>query len=157
MRRDARTPFVARPVAAIPLVLVAYVLNVGCGGSDGGSGPPPSGTPSYSGTYQTDVSLGQSSCTNVTIQPMPTTVTHTAASGEVRFAHGGLTWAGTVAADSTFSTPAQAFDLGDGFSYRSSLAGRFTRTGFTAAVQLERTTKATSAVCSYVVNWTGRK
>src|SRR6185503_7696391 len=112
--------------------VVCFVMACGGGGSEPEDTPPPPPATTFAGTYATQVSLTQNSCGTVTVQSLPTTVTHNASSGAVTFVHGGTTYAGTVATDSSFTTTPRDVDVGDGFQYRITIGGRFGNRSFVA-------------------------
>ena len=136
-------------------VLFVAVLLTACGGGGGSDDitpPPPAG---FGGTYATQVTLVQNSCGSVTVQSLPTAVTHNATSGSLTLVHGGTTFAGTVAADSTFSTTPRDVDVGDGFQYRIAVAGRFGDRSFVADATVDRS--GGGASCRYVAHWVGSR
>src|SRR5262245_33913523 len=89
-------------------LVAAVVLLTACGGGgsepDDTAPPPPPSTQGFAGTYATQVTLVQNTCGSVTVQSLPTTVTHELSTGAVTFVHGGTTYSGTVATDSSFTT-----------------------------------------------------
>jgi hypothetical protein len=94
----------------------------------------------------------------VTVQDNATTVTHVVATGAVTFFHAGITYTGTVkAADSTFTTPARAVNVNDGFNYSIGLAGRFTANAFDADATVDRTTQQGGSPCQFIVHWAGTR
>jgi len=135
---------------------VAAALLAACGDgesdSDGITPPPPA---QFGGTYATQVTLVQNSCGSVTVRSLPTTVTHNATSGSLTLVHGGTTFAGTVAADSTFSTTTRDVDAGDGYLYRITIAGRFGNRSFVADATVDRSGAGTP--CQYVAHWVGSR
>ena len=135
-------------------VLFVAVLLAACGSdeSDETTPPPP---PGFAGTYATQVTLVQNSCGSVTVQSLPTTVTHNATSGALTLVHGGTTFVGTVAADSTFNTTPRDVDTGDGFQYRVAIAGRFGNRSFVADATVDRSGAGVS--CRYVAHWVGSR
>lgn len=138
-------------------VAVVVLAMLGCGGGgsgDGGTTPPPPQS-TFAGTYSTAVSLAQNSCGPVTVQSLPTTVTHDASSGAISLVHGGTTYNGTVAADSTFQTSPRDVDVGDGYQYRITIAGRFGNRSFVADATVDRS--GTGAPCRFVAHWVGTR
>ena len=85
------------------------------------------------------MTLASNTCGPVTVQSLPTTVTHTAGNPGVTLVHGGTTYPGTVAADSTFTTSAVNVDVGDGFQYSITVTGRFGNRSFVADATVDRT------------------
>lgn len=142
-------------------VIACCVVLLACGGGDddddGGSTPPPPPPPSgFAGTYATAVTLTSTTCGPVTVQSLPTTVTHNQSAGVVSLTHGGATYAGSVAADSTFTTTPLEQDVGDGFLYRVMLTGRFGARSFVADATVDRSGGSSSA-CRYVAHWAGTR
>ena len=138
---------------------VAFAL-VACGGGgdpdDGGTTPPPPPPASaFAGTYATAVTLVSNSCGSVTVQSLPTTVTHNAGSTAISMVHGGTTYSGTVAVDSTFTTSPVDVDVGDGYQYRITLAGRFGNRSFVADATVDRS--GGGASCRFVAHWVGTR
>jgi hypothetical protein len=138
-------------------VVIAAIAGCGAGGSgDGGTiNPPPPTQSAFAGTYNTAVTLAQNSCGSITVQSLPTTVTHTAGNAAVVLVHGGTTYPGTVAADSTFTTTPVDVDVGDGFQYRITLAGRFGNRSFVADATVDRS--GTGGSCRFVAHWVGSR
>jgi len=137
---------------------VGASLAIACGGgsdSDGTTVPPPPPAPGFAGTYATQVTLAQNSCGAITVQSLPTTVTHTVASGAITLVHGGTTYSGSVAVDSTFATTARDVDVGDGFQYRITIAGRFGNRSFVADATVDRS--GSGAACQFVAHWVGSR
>ena len=134
---------------------IAAIL-VGCGGSSDPSGtnqPPPS--TGFAGTYATQVTLAQNTCGAITVQSLPTVVTHNVASGAITLVHGGTTYSGLIAADSTFTTTPRDVDLGDGFQYRITVAGGFGNRSFVADATVDRSGGVGS--CRFVAHWVGSR
>ena len=136
------------------------VAITGCGGSgspdsDGTTTPPPPVQSPVAGTYATAVTLVQNSCGSVTVQSLPTTVTHDASSGAISLVHGGTTYNGTVATDSTFLTSPRDVDVGDGYQYRITVAGRFGNRSFVADATVDR--NGAGASCRFVAHWAGTR
>ena len=136
------------------------VAITGCGGnkgsdSDGTTTPPPVQS-TFAGTYATAVTLVQNSCGSVTVQSLPTTVTHDASSGAISLVHGGTTYNGTVATDSTFATLPRDVDVGDGYQYRITVGGRFGNRSFVADATVDRS-GGTGASCRFVAHWVGSR
>ena len=136
-------------------VFMAVALLAACGGgddSDGVTPPPPAG---FAGTYATQVTLAQNTCGSVTVQSLPTTVTHNTTSGALSLVHGGTTFSGTVAADSTFTTTPRDVDVSDGYQYRVTIAGKFGNRSFVADATVDRS--GIGAACRYVAHWIGSR
>jgi hypothetical protein len=137
------------------VLFVAVALLAGCGGESDSDGITPPPAVEFAGTYATQVTLVQNSCGSVTVQSLPTTVTHNAASGALTLVHGGTTFAGTVAADSTFNTTPRDVDVGDGNQYRVAITGRFGNRSFVADATVDRS--GAGAPCQYVAHWVGSR
>jgi len=143
------------------LTAMILVAIAGCGGGgsddDGTTTPPPPPPPpqTFAGVYNTAVSLAQNSCGPVTVQSLPTTVAHDLSSGAVSLVHGGTTYNGTVATDSTFMTTPRDVDVGDGYQYRITIAGRFGNRSFVADATVDRS--GTGTPCRFVAHWVGTR
>ena len=139
-------------------LVMVIALSVACGGgdadSDGTTTPPPPPT-GFAGTYATQVTLVSTTCGPVTVQSLPTVVGHNVSSGAVTLTHGGTAYSGTVAADSTFNTAPVSVDVGDGFQYSVSVAGKFGVRSFTADATVDRS--GNGAACRYVAHWVGSR
>ena len=108
-------------------LIVVVVATIGCGGGSS-NGTPTNPSPvdqGFAGTYATQVTLVSNTCGQVTVQSLPTAVSHNRTTNEVTLSHGGSTYRGMVAPDSSFSTTPLDLDFGDGFQYRVGVAGRF--------------------------------
>ena len=140
-------------------IAVILAATSGCGGGgsgdDGTTTPPPLPQSAFAGTYATTVSLAQNSCGSVTVQSLPTTVVHDASSGAISLVHGGTTYSGTVATDSTFLTSPRDVDVGDGYQYRITIAGRFGNRSFVADATVDRS--GTGTPCRFVAHWVGTR
>ena len=136
-------------------VVVALCFVTACGGGSEPNGTTPPPPVSFAGTYTTQVTLTQNGCGSVTVQSLPTTVTHNASSGAVTFVHGGTTYTGTVATDSSFATTPRDVDVGDGFQYRITIAGRFGNRSFVADATVDRSGAGTP--CQYIAHWVGTR
>lgn len=129
-----------------------------CGsGSDSGGTPPPPPPPTgaFAGTYATQVTLVENSCGSVTVQSLPTTVTHNATSGAVSLTHGGTTYSGSAATDGAFTTSPRDVDVGDGYQYRITVAGRFGTGSFVADATVDRS--GNGPACRFVAHWIGTR
>ena len=135
-------------------ILVAGACGGG-GDDDGTTPPPPPPASAFAGTYATAVTLASNTCGPVTVQSLPTTVTHTAGSQVVTLVHGGSTYPGTVAGDSSFTTSPVEVDVGDGFQYRITIAGRFGNRSFVADATVDRS--GTGGPCRFVAHWVGTR
>jgi hypothetical protein len=137
------------------LALCAILVACGGGSDDNdGTNPPPPPPAGFAGTYATAVTLTSTTCGPVTVQSLPTTVTHDQSSGAVSLTHGGTRYSGTVAADSTFATTPLDQDVGDGFQYRVTISGRFGNRSFAADATVDRTG---GVACRYVARWVGTR
>jgi hypothetical protein len=140
-------------VLCIASMLFQFVA-CGGGGSDDGTTPPPAAS-GFAGTYATQVTLTQNSCGTVTVQSLPTTVTHNATSGAVTLVHGGTSYSGRVAGDSSFATTPRDVDVGDGNQYRVTVAGKFGNRSFVADATVDRS--GATGHCQYVAHWVGSR
>ncbi len=121
------------------------------------SGGGPSGLLSVGGTYPTVVALvpGQNTCTGVTVQDNPTTVTHTAGASTIALSHAGTQYDGLVQTSGQFSAGPKTLVIGT-VTYVISMTGRFATRGFTADIAVQAT-PASGPGCGYKVSWTGTK
>ena len=140
------------------LAWAAALCLVSCGGggtTPPSTTPPQTAVPQVGGQYNVAVRLQQNECpAQPTVQPQPTSVTHTAGASAFTLAHGGLTVSGTVARDGAFTTQPLAVPDPQGPATLT-IAGRFTTSGLDATVTVAVT--AASGACRYLVNWTGTK
>ena len=133
-------------------VLVSLALVVS---ACGGSGDP--AAPSFSGTYATVVTLGQNTCTNVTVQDMPTVVQHASGSTTFTMTHSGQTYNGTLASDNSYTTTPVQVTL-NGFTYTIQNSGSFpTANTLSADLRLDRVPASGGAGCFYFVHWAGTR
>ena len=151
----------SRVRASLLGVIVTFTLGAcGRGGNPdvgGTTNPPPPSPPTsaFAGTYATAVTLASNTCGPVTVQSLPTTVAHNAGSTSISMVHGGTTYPGTVAADSTFATTPVDVDVGDGFQYRIKVAGRFGNRSFVAVATVDRA--GTGGPCRFIAHWVGSR
>lgn len=136
------------------LATAVAVIAIGCSGNSDSSSPPPS-PPGFTGTYATQVTLAQNTCGTITVQSLPTVVTHSVASGAITLVHGGTTYSGSVAADSTFTTVPRDVNVRDGFQYRINITGRFGNRSFVADVTVDRS--GSGIPCQFVAHWVGSR
>jgi hypothetical protein len=108
---------------------------------------------SVGGTYQTEVTLNNSSCPGQTVQQHPTVVNHAPGATALSLTHAGSTYNGTLAAVGTFttSTVTQVFD---GISYQISITGRFSETAIDALVTV---LAGRQPPCNFTARWAGPK
>ena len=106
------------------------------------------------GRYATAVALRDNTCGAVTVQPLPTLVTHLVGDTTFTLVHGPLTHHGVLHRDGSFLTTPLTLGTAPGAVTRVQIAGRFTATGFTASVAVDETGPRT---CGYIVEWTGRR
>ncbi len=141
-----------RASRAAAFIVVASILK-GCGGT---SDPGPE-VLRVGGTYTTQVSLTQNTCTGLTVQPLQTVVGHTPGATSLSVQHGPVNYTGTVTAAGAFSTtPATVQGAGAGDRTTLSVAGQFSTTGFIADVTAAVTLSNVPA-CNYTVRWVGTK
>ena len=105
------------------------------------------------GTYQTSVSLTSNTCTGITVQNNPTTVTHDAGATAFTLAHVGQVYNGTLASDLSFTTAPKAIAVGS-TTHTLTIGGRFNTGGFVADVTAVVTG---STSCQYQVHWVGTR
>ena len=108
------------------------------------------------GTYTTAVTLDANSCSGITVQPNPTIVAHNAGTTTLVLTHAGNAYSGTIQNNGTFTTTTKAIVAGTA-THNLSIAGVFTRTGFTATVTVDLTDTQGPVTCRYVVKWVGTK
>lgn len=153
----------ARTDAALWRVAVVLVWAGACSGEDpDGGGPADAGAVDadpnvlmVAGQYATDVSLEESSCSDIVVQSMPTTVNHEPGATELTLRHAGQTYTGSVERDGAFATEPQ--DVGTAAELHTlTIAGRFSTMGFGATVQAAVSRNGTPD-CDYVVGWVGTK
>ena len=127
------------------LMLVAVPLSAQArNGKDGAA----------NGRYTTAVALRDNTCGAVTVQPLPTIVTHLVGDTTFTLVHGPLTHRGVLHRDGSFITTPLTLGAAPGAVTRVQVAGRFTATGFTASVSVDETGPRT---CGYIVEWTGKR
>lgn len=107
------------------------------------------GIPDVAGTYDTRVTLLQSTCP-MEVQSNPTEVAQYSDSTTITLRHAGTTYQGTLAADSSFRTQTRILDF-NGVRYEISVAGRFNPGGLSAEVTLLYGEPA----CRALVQWEG--
>ena len=137
---------------------VATFVVLACFGQacDGTSEPTPD-LLRVGGTYPTAVSLTQNTCTGITVQPLPTVVTHAEGSGTLSIQHGPVTYSGSVGPAGAFTTtPVTVQGAGAGDRTTLSIAGQFSATGFVADVSAAVTLSNVPS-CTYTVHWVGTK
>jgi imidazolonepropionase-like amidohydrolase len=108
------------------------------------------------GTYSTAVTLGDNTCGSVTVQPLPTTVQHSAGATTFSLAHGPLTYQGTLETTGAFTTAPRSVS-GGGETSTLRIVGQFTVTGFTATVTVDVERPGSPLPCRYLVAWVGTK
>jgi hypothetical protein len=126
----------------IALVVSACSTNTG-----------PGAVLSVGGTYQTAVTLLESTCQGQAVEQHPTVVIHAPGATALVLSHAGSDYAGTMTSGGAFSTPpvTQVFD---GISYEIRIAGTFTRTGIDARVDV---LAGRQPPCNFAARWTGPK
>jgi len=126
----------------LPWSLTFAILACGGGGSSAPQSP-------YSGTYDTQVSVIQTTCaTAPTVQNASTIVAQNGTSPSISLTHEGTTYPGTVDGSGSFIVPATPVAGGT-----VDMSGQFTSIGFTATVNVQQTSPA----CTYSVSWQGTK
>ena len=133
--------------------IVITLLSIACASSDARSTVP---VVDFGGNYATIVSLSESTCGAITVQNNPTVVTHETDSGAVTLTHAGVVYTGRViASDSSFTTVPRQVNVGDGYTYRIAIAGRFRENAFDASASVDRTKQGEA--CRFVVHWVGTR
>ena len=130
--------------------LTLLAATLACGG---GSSDPSSTDLRVAGTYDTAVTLQQSTCTGITVQRFATTVAHTPGATTLTLTHNGLTYSGTVQRSGAFATTPRAV-TGNGETHTLTIAGTFTTTAIDATVSAD-VQRTGSANCQYTVKWAG--
>lgn len=123
-------------------------------GTTGTTGTPSTQVSPLAGTYQTAVTLTSNSCSGITVQNNPTTVTHAVGATTFSMAHAGQSYSGTLGANNTFTTAPNSIPVGAA-THTLTIAGQFTTNGFTADVTAN--VAGGGAACQYVVRWVGTK
>jgi hypothetical protein len=141
-------------------VVLVLAFAVGCSGSDD---PDPSETASadpallsVAGEYPTEVEVVESTCPDLVVEPMTTTVQQVPGDLEVELTHAGTTYRGTLSANGSFTTSPTLVEAG-GAQHSLSLVGRFSSTGFTARVTARVRQEVSPRSCEYAVTWVGTK
>lgn len=115
--------------------------------------PPPAPGISVGGTYQTAVTLLESSCSDMGIQQHPTTVAHHAGDTVLTVTHAGASYQGTLTPDGHFMTQPSNFTIGN-VTYVITLTGSFT----TQAVDIRADVEAgRQPPCHIAARWSGPK
>lgn len=141
------TPPMRAPTIAVTLISIA------CASSSARSIVP---VVDFGGNYTTIVSLSESTCGAITVQNNPTVVTHDTDSGAVTLTHAGVVYTGrVVASDSSFTTVSREVNVGDGYTYKIAIAGRFRENAFDANASVDRTKQGEA--CRFVVHWAGTR
>ena len=157
----------SRTALALPGALIAGALLAGCSGSDAepdtddSADPSPSapadpGELSVAGEYATEVLVQESSCPDLEVQPMTTTVEQEPGDFDVDLTHAGIRHDGSLQPNGAFQTTAKSV-VADGQRHTLSMVGRFSTTGFVARVAAVREQDQAPKVCEYVVTWVGTK
>lgn len=108
------------------------------------------------GTYATSVTLGQSSCPNIAVQNVATTVTHSAGSRAFSLAHADISASGSVLPDGKFTTSHVNLAIGKAM-HNLAIAGRFDADGFEALVTVTVIQPISPQSCVYQLAWIGSK
>ena len=108
---------------------------------------------SVGGTYQTAVTMLESTCSDMGVQQHPTVVAHQAGDRVLTVTHAGATYQGILQTNGHFTTPSNTFTIGD-VTYAITLAGRFT----TTAVDIRADVAAgRQPPCHVAARWSGPK
>lgn len=145
------------------LVLLLARLGTGCGDPAGnppgnpGQQPDAGGGPSLlsvGGSYDTRVTLlPGGTCSGVTVEDAVTSVDHVPGASSLSLTHAGVSHSGTVDASARFRTTARSVMVGSA-TFRITLAGQFSVSGFEATATVEQTSPV---ACAYSVRWLGTK
>lgn len=141
------------------LVLLLARVSTGCGdpATNPGQQPDAGGGASQlsvGGSYETRVTLlPGGTCSGVTVEDAVTTVDHLPGASTLRLTHAGVGHSGTVDASARFQTTARTVAVGTA-TYRITLAGQFSVSGFQATATVQQTSPA---ACAYSVQWLGTK
>jgi len=104
---------------------------------------------SVGGTYQTQVTLlPGNTCSGVTVQNNPTTVTHNPGAQTLSIRHASINAAETIDSTAHFSTDPTTVS-----SFTVTITGQFSLTGLDATVTLTQA----QPPCQYMVHWVGTK
>ena len=139
---------------AVSLLIVAFIIP-SCSSAGGPDPDPDADKIHVAGTYGTQVTLSDNTCTGVTVMPLPTTVTHAAGATTFSLQHGPLTYSGSLTSAGAFTTAPRVIQDG-GTQTTITIAGSFTTTGFIADVTVA-IVNATPPNCGYKVHWVGTK
>ena len=104
-------------------------------------------------TYWTEVSLGATTCDNVTIKPGPTEITRLPGDS-LSVSHAGQTYLGSITREGNFTTAPKELVFGTTV-YTIGITGLVQDKSLTAVVTV-RVREQGEAECRYTVNWTGR-
>ena len=141
---------------SLPIGVLLSAAVISCRSGDSGPTAPDDNLIRIGGTYATQVTLGQSSCPNIAVQDMETTVTHSPGSMTFALRHASISAAGSVQADGGFSTEKVDVAVGQAMhNYR--ISGKFTVNGFQAILTITVTQPVSPASCVYQLAWIGTK
>ena len=133
-------------------ILGGAAVIAACGGDSSG---PKTTELQVAGTYDTAVTLQQSSCTGITVQRFMTTVAHTPGATTLTLTHNGIAYAGTVQRNGAFATTPKA--VGGGAEVHTlTITGTFSTTAIDATVSAD-VARTGSTNCQYTVKWAGPK
>ena len=109
---------------------------------------------SVGGSYDTRVALlPGGTCSGVTVEDASPPSTTRPGASTLRLTHADVSHSGTVDASARFQTTARTVVVGPA-TYRITLAGQFSVSGFAATATVEQTS---AAACAYSVQWLGTK
>jgi hypothetical protein len=106
-------------------------------------------------TYWTEVTLDQSTCDKVTVQPGPTLITR-AGNDSVTVSHANQTYRGTLSPTGDFTTTPRDLVFGS-TTYTIAIVGKMAGEGFTATVTVGVRESGQEKGCRYSVTWVGRR
>jgi hypothetical protein len=141
------------------LVLLLARLGTGCGDAAVNPGQQPDAGGGVSqlsvgGSYETRVTLlPGGTCSGVTVEDAVTSVDHVPGASSLMLTHAGVSHPGTVDALARFQTTPRSVVVGTA-TFRITLAGQFSVSGFEATATVEQTSPV---ACAYSVRWLGTK
>jgi hypothetical protein len=134
---------------------LAFAGILSCGNSNG-SVVQPTLPLRVAGSYPTTVAITSDACGGSVVADNPTAVTHIVGAATLSLSHAGSVYSGTIQTNGQFSTTPASAVIGSA-SYVVAMSGRFTTTGFTSTVTVDKTDAAHPGGCRYVVAWTATR
>ena len=152
----AQAPLVTVSITTVRSVLFSTLtatVSLACGSATGAAVAPQL---SIAGDYPTTVAITRDDCGGSVVQSNPTVVTHVPGSGSLELQHAGSTYKGAVQSTGEFATSPASTAIA-GASYIVALNGKFTISGFTATVTVDKTDSAHPSGCRYIVSWSATR